>query len=162
MIKIGDIVFVQTKGVCELVDISNDAFSGADKTKEYYAFKPIGVTNNMMVYFPIDTKVNIRSLTSKSKATDIFKNFSNLDEIEIKSDESRFEVYNKISKKGNLEEWSRLLKTLLKRKIKENKKPFNMQEQKLINTLTNYVSSELSQVLAIPKSEVEEKLLNYF
>ena len=133
-----------------------------DKTKEYYAFKPIGVTNNMMVYFPIDTKVNIRSLTSKSKATDIFKNFSNLDEIEIKSDESRFEVYNKISKKGNLEEWSRLLKTLLKRKIKENKKPFNMQEQKLINTLTNYVSSELSQVLAIPKSEVEEKLLNYF
>lgn len=160
MIKVGDVVFVQTKGICELVSISKNAFEGADKSKEYYVLKPIGSPNNMMVYFPTDTKVNIREITSKNKVLNILKNFANLDEIKINSEENRFEVYNEISKTGGLEDWSKLLKTLLIRKSKTNKKQFNIQEQKLINTMLSCVTSEMGYALSKDKSEIEEMIFS--
>ena len=36
MIKIGDVIFVQNKGICKVENITKNAFAGCDKTKEYY------------------------------------------------------------------------------------------------------------------------------
>ena len=160
MFKIGDLVFVQTKGVCVLENIAKNAFDGADSSKEYYVLKPVDSPNNMMVYFPTDTKVNIRALTSKTKVANILKNFASLDDVEIDAEENRFEVYNQISKKGNLEEWAKLLKTLLLRKSKSNKKQLNVQEQKLINAMLFCVTSEMSYALSKDKNEIENLILS--
>ena len=83
MVKIGDIVFVQNKGVCELQNITKNAFDGADKNKEYYVLKPVGYSNNIMIYYPTDSNVYLRKLCSKSKANSIFENFKDSKEQQI-------------------------------------------------------------------------------
>lgn len=158
MIKIGDVVFVQTKGICKVENITKNAFVGADKTKEYYVLKPVGVVNDMMIYFPTDTKVNIRKLTSKAKAESIFNGFKNLDSIVVNDGEDKLETYNELSKNGELEDRAKLLKTLLIKKSKTNKKQFAFQEQKIINLMLGCVVSELSYVLGKEESEVKSKL----
>lgn len=162
MIKIGDIVFVQTKGICKVENIAKNAFVGCDKTKEYYVLKPVDVANNMMVYFPTDTKVKMRNLTSKSKAEKVLKEFAGLGDVEISAEEKRFDIYNDITQNGELEDWCRLLKTLLARKSKVQKRQFNIQEQKYINTMLSCIIAELSYVLSKDKDEVKSKLLENF
>lgn len=158
MVKIGDIVFVQTKGICEVLNITKNAFVGCDKNKEYFVLKPVDSPNNMMVYFPTDTKVNIRKLTSKAKANIIFQNFASLEDVDIKNEDERFNIYTDLSQSGELEKWSKLLKTLLLRKSKTNKKQFAYQEQKYISTMLNCVVSELSYVLSKPQDEIKMTL----
>jgi RNA polymerase-interacting CarD/CdnL/TRCF family regulator len=160
MIKIGEIIFVQTKGICKVENITKNAFEGCDKTKEYYVLKPVDVSNNMMVYFPTDTKLNMRALTSKTKAEKLLKELINISNIDIKEEEKRFEVYNKITQSGDLEDWCRLLKTLLERKRKIQKRQFNLQEQKYITTLTNCILTELSYVLSKEKDEIKSSLID--
>ena len=160
MIKIGDTVFVQNKGICEVENIAKNAFVGCDKNKEYYVLKPVGSPNNMVVYFPTDTKVNIRKLTSKAKADTILKNINNLADVEVSADDDRLAVYTKISQSGELEDWAKLLKTLLIRKSKSTKKQFNFQEQKLITLMINCVASELSYVLSKDKEEIRNTIFS--
>lgn len=160
MTKIGDIVFVQTKGICEVKNITKNAFDGCDKTKEYYVLKPIDSPNNMMVYFPTDTKIQIRSLSSKSDAEKLLKNFASLSEIVVDSEETRFSNYDSVLKSGSLENWCRLLKTLLIRKSQVQKKQFNVQEQKHINTLLSCVLAEFSYVLGKTKEEINEAIFS--
>ena len=160
MIKIGDTVFVQNKGICKVENIAKNAFVGCDKNKEYYVLKPVGSPNNMVVYFPTDTKVNIRKLTSKAKADTILKNINNLADVEVSADDDRLAVYTKISQSGELEDWAKLLKTLLIRKSKTTKKQFNFQEQKLITLMINCVASELSYVLSKDKEEIRNTIFS--
>ncbi len=158
MVKIGDVVFVQTKGICEVLDIAKNAFEGCDKSKEYYVLKPVSTNNNMMVYFPTDTKVSIRKLSSKAKAQSILQNFATLDDVDAATEEEKLKLYTSISQKGELEDWSKLLKTLLIKKSKSNKKQFNYQEQKYINTMLACVVGELSYVLSKDQADVKKSL----
>ncbi len=159
MIAVGDVVFVQNKGVCYVEDITKNAYEGADKTKEYYVLKPVESTNNMMIYFPTDTKITIRPIISKSKAIQLLNNLKSITEIEIGSEETRFETYNNITKTGEVEDRLKLLKTLLKRKANINKKQFNLQEQKYITSLTTCVVSELACALNVSKAEIESNII---
>lgn len=158
MIKIGDVVFVQNKGICKVENITKNAFVGCDKTKEYYVMTPVDSTSNMMIYCPTDTKMKMRSLSSKSKAEKILKEFSNLTLVDVPAEEKRFEVYNAIVGEGDLEDWCKLLKTLMERKSKIQKKQFNSQEQKYISQVTSCVVSELSYVLSKDKDEIKTSL----
>ena len=158
MIKIGDIVFVQTKGICKVDNIAKDAFNGCDKSKEYFVLKPVDGSNNMMIYLPTDTKVKMRSLTGKAKIEGALKNIASAGLVEISAEEKRFDVYNDIVKRGDLEECLKLLKTLLVRKSKIQKRQFNIQEQKYINTILSALTEEVSFVLAKDKDEIREML----
>ena len=158
MIKIGDVIFVQNKGICKVENITKNAFVGCDKTKEYYVMTPVDIANNMMIYCPTDTKMKMRSLSSKSKAEKILKGFSSLSLVDVPAEEKRFEVYNEIAGDGDLELWCKLLKTLTERKNKVQKKQFNMQEQKYITQMTSCIVSELSYVLAKDKEEIKTLL----
>ncbi len=162
MTKIGDIVFVQTKGICKIENIAKNAFVGCDKTKEYYILKPVDTTNNMMVYFPTDTKVKMRPLAGKKLAEKLLSGFGDLSSVEISAEEKRFDTYNQIMQEGELEDWCSLLKTLLVRKSKVQKKQFNLQEQKYINLMLGCVVSELAYVLDEAKENIKDKLLENF
>ena len=158
MEKIGSIVSVSTKGICEVVDIKENAFVGAVKGKLYYVLKPIENANNMLVYLPVDGAVQIRKLVSKSEAKEIIDNFEEFSEISVESEFERLKVYNDIAKSGNINEWTKLLKTLKTRKEKLSKKQISSVEQKMLGTISNCVVSELSVVLEKPKEEIQEKL----
>ena len=158
MEKIGSIVSVSTKGICEVVDVKENAFVGAVKGKLYYVLKPIENTNNMLVYLPVDGGVQIRKLVGKAEAKKIIEGFADIDEIPISSELERLKIYNDIAKSGNISEWAKLLKTLKTRKEKLSKKQISSVEQKMLNTISTCVVDELSVVLDKPKTEIEERL----
>ena len=83
MEKIGSVISVGTKGICEIVDIKENAFEGAVKGKLYYILKPVENSNNMRVYLPVDTNLKIRKLVSKKEANSIIENFSAAKEIDV-------------------------------------------------------------------------------
>ena len=159
MEKIGSIVSVSTKGICEVVDIKENAFVGAIKGKLYYVLRPIENSNNMLVYLPVDGAVQIRKLVSKAEAKKIIEGFCEADEVSIESEVERLKIYNDIAKSGNINDWAKLLKTLKTRKENLSKKQISSIEQKLLSTISNCVVSELSVVLEKPKEEIEEKLV---
>ena len=158
MIKIGSRVCVSTKGICDIEDIKKNAFVGCEKNKEYYILRPVDAANNMVVYLPTDTKLKIRNLISKEEARGIFENFDNIGEIKS-TDEDRMNEYNTIVQNGDAECVAKLLKTLLIRKSKANKKQFSYQEQKYLNMAMNSLVSEISVVLEKEKQEIENRFL---
>ena len=76
MEKIGSVISVGNKGICEVVDIKENAFDGATPGKLYYILKPVPNSNNMQIYLPVDTGLKIRKLISKNQAKDILEKFS--------------------------------------------------------------------------------------
>ena len=116
---------------------------------------PVDAVSNMMIYCPTDTKIKMRGLSSKTKVEKILKDFSSLSQVDVPAEEKRFEVYNEIVGGGDLEDWCKLLKTLMDRKSKIQKKQFNSQEQKYISQMTACVVSEISYVLSRDKEEIK-------
>ncbi len=159
MIKIGSRVCVSTKGICDIEDIRKNAFIGCDKNKEYYILRPVEATNNMVVYLPTDTKLKIRNLISEKQALQIYDNFENIEELKISPDDDKFGKINSIIQSGNADEVASLLKTLIVRKSKINKKQYSYQEQRVLTQAMNFLSGEISVVLKKEKQEVENKFL---
>ena len=158
MEKIGSVISVGTKGICEIVDIKENAFEGATKGKLYYVLKPVENSNNMQIYLPIDTSLKIRKLVSKNEAKGIIENFSSAKEVTVTSENERLKTYDEIAKSGNIESQAVLLKTLMERKEKLSRKQISGLEQKMYSNLENCVLSELSIVLEKTKDEIKEKL----
>ena len=158
MEKIGSVISVGTKGICEVVDIKENAFEGAVKGKLYYILKPVENSNNMRVYLPVDTNLKIRKLVSKKEANSIIENFSAAKEIDVPSENERLKIYEEIAKSGNIESQAVLLKTLMDRKEKLSRKQISGLEQKMFSTIESCVLSELSIVLEKQKEEIKEKL----
>ena len=158
MEKIGNIVSVSTKGICEIVDIKKDAFVGAVKDKLYYILRPVENANNMLVYLPVDTSLNIRKLVSKAEAKNIVDGFENAEEVAITSEADRLKTYGEIAKSGNIADWAKLLRTLKIRKEKLPRKQITSQEQKILSMVKDCVVSELSIVLGSSKQDIEDKL----
>ena len=154
MIEIGDIVFVQTKGICEVLDKKKNAFVGCDKSKEYFVLQPMNVTNNMMVYIPVDSNVNMRQLSNQNLCEQILNNFKKFGILTKVEGMSEVSVYESSAKSCELEKWVELLNTLLIKKSKTNKKQFSYQEQKLLNLMLSCVSEEISYVLKKDKNEI--------
>lgn len=162
MFKIGDIISVSKKGICEVENISKDVFEGCDKTKLYYTLKPINNINNMIVYLPVDTTLAMRKIISKQKASDA------LDEIKAENamgdlkENERQDVNNKVIQSGNFDEWLELLKTLAHRKNTLQKKMFGLYEQKQFSSLIEIISNEISIALGeevdVIKIRISEKL----
>jgi len=162
MIKIGDIMFVQTKGICELINIAKNAFVGCDKNKEYYILKPVGASNNMMVYIPTASNVQMRKLSSKKACEDALKNIKSYKIAEKTDTETELSVFENSAKSCEFQKWVELLNTLLLKKSKTNKKQFNYQEQKLLSLMLSCVSEEIAYVLNKEKEEIKQELQNIY
>ncbi len=158
MEKIGSVISVGTKGICEIVGIKENAFDGAVSGKLYYILKPIENSNNMQVYLPVDTSLKIRKLVSKNEAKGIIEKFLDAEEIDVPSENERLKIYDEIAKSGDIENQARLLKTLKTRKEKLSKKQISGLEQKIFSSIENCVLSELAIVLEKSKEEIKEKM----
>ena len=158
MLKINDVVFVGTKGVCLVEDIKKNAFVGCEKNKEYYVLKPINSTTNMVVFLPTDTSLKIRPLVTKKEIENIL---SSLEKTNIKDsikEENRFNVYNDVMKSGDFADRVGLLKVLFERKKTIPKKQFSSQEQKILDSVLNALLEEMSIVLNSDKENVRDVL----
>ena len=82
MFKIGDVISVSKKGICKVENISKNVYEGCDKTKLYYTLRPINEINNMVVYFPTDTKLSMREIISEAEAINAINLIDAKDEID--------------------------------------------------------------------------------
>jgi len=162
MFNINDIVFVGTKGICKIENITKNAYTGCDKTKEYYVLKPIDSTTNMVVFLPIDTPVKIRYLVSKTKANESLKSFKSITFQTSLSEEDILSLCNSILKEVDFEKRINVFNFLMNKKQKNNKKMFGFQDQKTTNTLLECITQELAFVLNKSSFEIKEQILSNY
>lgn len=162
MIKEKDVVFVGTKGICLVESIKKNPFAGCEKTKEYYVLKPFSSNTNMVVFLPVDTKIKIRPLISKTKAQSFLNKIT---EFKFSDEEAQLEAsknYVDALKDVDFERRLKILNYLMSRKKTISKKLFSVQEQKVLNSIVDCVVDELSCVLGLDKSSVQETVLSQF
>ncbi len=158
MFKIGDVISVSRKGICKVEDIAKNVYDGCDKNKEYYVLRPVDEINNMVIYLPIDTKLDIRKILQKTEAKKQLECLA----INSKNDlqlESFDEIPNIISG-GEFMKWVSLLKFLAKRKQSTVKKMFTAQEQKQFEQVFLLVCNEFAYALGRDKLDITNEVLD--
>lgn len=157
MLKIGDVVCVQTKGVCEVCGIEKKDMGVFEN--EFYVLKPVFIQNNMTIYFPTNSKVKVRKIVSKKVAEKAIADFSKIEELLVSQDENRVQFYENIAKECEFESSIKLLKHLLKRKSSINKKNIQVQEQKILSQIESQIIDELAYVLEKKQEDIKNEIV---
>lgn len=164
MFAIGQYVVCGNKGVCAVEDITTLDISGVDKKRKYYILKPIYQTGSTL-YVPVDSPGEMRCVMNREEAEKLVGAIPDIPLLTITNDKLTEQTYRECMKRGNCEEWIKLLKTIYVRKQKRlqagrkvtalDAKYFQMAEQSLYGELAvaletsreaveNYVTGEIN------------------
>ena len=155
--KVGENVFVGTKGICKIEEIKKNPFVGCDKTKEYYVLKPFNSATNMVVFLPTDTTLKIRPLIPKVEAEKVLNEINNA--VKDSNLTCSPEELKDILKEVDFKKRVNAFVCLANKKKTVSKKLFNQQEQKVFSTLFDCIVDEISNVLKKDTGEVKTEIL---
>ena len=162
MFQINDYVVYGINGMCKVLDIGKPEITGIDQSKLYYKLKPV-ISKGSIIYIPVENEnKGLRRIISKEEALMLIDDILNIDTIQITNNKFRDAQYKETMKKYNCRSWITLIKTLnleKKRKLLEGKK-FGSTETRYLHDAEEYLYSELSVPLEIPKEEVEDFISN--
>lgn len=160
MHAIGDKVMYATYGVMEIVDIRRESIG--DVSREYYVMRESGSNSPTQVFVPIDNKKlvdSMRVLLTKEEAIHLIKSIPLLPVLEWKRDNRiRSESFRKIVESGNREKMLSLIKTVYEngeRRNADGKKNY-LTDEAFMKKAEKLIFAELSEVFAIPVSEIPE------
>lgn len=152
MFAIGQYVVCGNKGVCAVENVTTLDISGVDKERKYYILKPIYQTGSTL-YVPVDAPGEMRSVMNRQEAEKLVDAIPEIPLLTITNDKLTEQTYRECMKRGNCEEWVKLLKTICVRKQKRlqagrkvtalDAKYFQVAEQSLYGELA--VALELSR-----------------
>ena len=100
----------------------------------------------------------MRKLLSSDEIKTYLKGFKELDEFQITKEKFREDNYKQCVRGCDFKEILRLIKSLLKRKRSRflNGKNFPSTDERYLKTAENILFSEISYVLKLSKSEIED------
>ncbi len=161
MFKVGDYVVHYKEGVCEVTDIGKLDISCSDKQKEYYTLKPVYDAGGIL-YIPVDSETKqVRGIISTSEAEDLIRGVPDISTIPVSDEKKRETSYKEALLTNECQSWVALIKTSYQRKkkrIDSGKKAINV-DDRYLNMAESFLYGELAVVLNIPKSEVEQYIM---
>lgn len=154
MFQVNDTVMYGHSGVCRIVDIRTENFSGEDRL--YYVLKPAG-NDSSTIYCPVDCdKIPIRRLLSIEEIHALIRALPESEIEWIDNDQLRRERYTEILRRGECLELARLIRTLFlhREKLRQTGKKFHQTDEKLLKEAEKALHGELAHVLHIDPEEV--------
>ena len=152
-----DFIVYGNKGICKVNDVTTLAMDGIDKNRLYYVLLPSDKKQSI-VYVPVDsTKTVMREVMTKDEADHLISDIPSIEEIWVDNDKAREAKYKECLSSCESREWVRIIKTLYTRKqdrIREGKK-VTATDERYFKMAEDYLYSELSLALSIPKDEIE-------
>lgn len=158
MFSIGDTVFYEEHGVCEIVDIKEQTFGG--KTQNYYILES-HQNDSLRLYHLVDSKHSkLAAIASKDIVTEILDTFKQpADEWSERAPE-RSKHYRAVIETNDPLQIAQMVNTILRKEIDliaENKKLYSQEDQVLKRVFPN-LCNEISFRLKISEKKVEKQI----
>ena len=159
MFEVGELIIYGNTGVCKVMGVSNPAISGMeDDGRLYYELKPCFQREGSIMTPVENKKVPMRRILSKEEAVQLIDDMPDIDLLEIDSDKLRETKYKECIRSADCREWVRMIKTLYKRRQERQRqgKRMTATDERYLRQAEDYLYSELSIPLGIPRDAVEE------
>ncbi len=161
MFKKGEFVVYESKGLCEITDITELDLGGAIKGRKYYVLKPV-YDEGGTIYSAVDnSKVIMRKMITKKEAQAILDEIPDIKSLTIPDEKQRENRYKEAMHSCDCRQWVSMMKTLYVRR--ENRL---MNGKKTTNTDDRYykkagdsLNGELAMAMGMDKSEMETIIL---
>ncbi len=154
MFNVNDTIMYGSQGVCRILDIREESFSGTPKL--YYVLEPVYDANST-IYCPVDSdKISLRKLLSLAEIYELIKLMPDTETSWIENDHERKEKFSTIVKEGDHQQLILLIKTLYfnrQSKLDAGKKPHAIDER-LMKDAEHILYTEFAHVLQIKPEEV--------
>lgn len=159
MFEKGSLMIYDTTGVCRVLDIGVPAgLPVANKNKEYYKLAP--VFGSGTIYIPVDTKVFMRPVISKSEAENLIRKIPEIREdfCETHNQKVLEDHYKASLMSHECEDLIQLIKTVYvkKRNLERAGKKTGKTDTQYMKRAKALLYEELSIALEIPVEEVED------
>lgn len=157
MFEKGEYIVYGTSGVCKIEDITTMNLEGISKEKLFYMLSPL-CQNGGRIFTPVDNqKTLMRPILSQEEANDLIKDIPRIEGLWIVNDKQREEAYRECMRGCDCRGWIRIIKTLYLRKRERSAqgKKATATDEKYLKLAEDYLYSELSIPLEIPKERME-------
>ena len=154
MFAINDLVMYGNTGVCKIVDIRSESFTG--KACDYYVLVPESDTK-ATIFCPVEAPPGrIRKLLSREEVYDLVHTLPDQEVAWIESDTERRDTYREILKRGNHRELAGLIKTLYQHKQERERagRKFHLVDERLLTQAERLLHGEIAHVLNIGPEKV--------
>ncbi|SDN72713.1 transcriptional regulator, CarD family [Psychrobacillus sp. OK028] len=160
MFKVGELIIYSAHGICQIDDICEKTYNGI--TKKYYVLHPLD-NLKLSISTPVNNKaVNMLELLDRNEAKILLNSFHSPGIEWIENNKERTKVYSDIINSGNRKELSKVVNTLLRKKVElelDNKKLLD-QDLKLLISVQNILYRELAYSLNTSFESIMEEISN--
>lgn len=158
MFEQGEYIVYGSTGVCKVEEVTTMDMDGVPGDRLYYILKPYH-KEDREIFTPVDNKkTKMRKILSSNEIKTYLDGFKELDDFQITKEKFREDNYKQCVRGCDFKEILRLVKSLLKRKRSRflNGKNFPSTDERYLKTAENILFSEISYVLKLSKSEIED------
>ncbi len=156
MFSVGELVVYGGEGVCRVAAVGGSSIPGTDKNKLYYTLVPLYHAGQVLT--PVDTKVLIRPVMSRTEAEMLVEELPELEpEGPLGSPRATKDHYQEIVSSYDCREMARLIRTTTVKRSKaldRGKKPSQMDERYL-KRAEDQLYGELAAALELDRSGAE-------
>lgn len=161
--KVNDYVMYKKEGICKIIDIRSENFSGMGD-KIYYVMQNV-YDENSILYVPVDCKEidkNMRHILSVEEINSIITASGETENYWIDDSKMRTLRFEQILNQGDRAEILWIVKTLslYKLKLEEQKKKLYSSDMKIFTTAQKMITEEFAFALDIPKTEVTSYIID--
>ena len=139
-------------------EITTMEMDGVSKERLFYVLSPFAQSGGK-IFTPVDSqKTLMRSVLSRDEAVHLIDEIPDIEELWITNEKQREEKYKDCMKSCDCREWIKIIKTLYLRKRERTAqgKKVTTTDEKYLRMAEDYLYSELSIPLEIPKEEMEQ------
>lgn len=158
MLEVGDMVVYAAHGVCKIVHIGDKSFLGT--TKEYYDLHPID-DDSLTLSVPVDSGASmLLKIMNPYNAEEIIQSFREPGVDWIDHNTQRIHAYQAIIHRGDREEISRVVNTLLRRKneVELEGRKLPQADLKLLDAVRKNLFDELALAMKTSVDEVTRRI----
>lgn len=158
MFQIGDRVVYGQSGVCNVIDVSRQHFSGLSDERVYYTLKPVSC--EATIFVPVDTQKPIRPLMSREDADALIDSIPSIrvhgpDSVDIKH---WVERYRTLTGSCDCSDLLELVMLIYAKKVNAEERNRNLGQidQNYMKNAESLLHNELAEALGIQRDAVPE------
>ncbi|WP_346846665.1 CarD family transcriptional regulator [uncultured Clostridium sp.] len=144
MFNIGELIIYSAHGICRVDDIFEQIIGG--KKRNYYKLHPVD-DSSLSISVPVESdKVAMLQLVNKEEAEELLESFREPGVEWIEASTERNQVYSKVVKNGDRKEISKVISTLMRKKLKIEAEGTKLHQQdiKLLSNVQSILFTELA------------------
>ena len=161
MFSIGDLVIYGNNGVCQVMGVSAPHLMGAADDRLYYELKPYQKDGRIMT--PVENqKIPMRPILNEQEANQLIEEIPDIEMLWIENDKVREAQYKECIRSADCRQWISIIKTLYNRRLERQRqgKRMTATDERYLKQAEEYLYSELSIPLGLPKEKVEDFIID--